>query len=280
MLPPASARRLAAALAVLVALAAPAAAGAKRGYTATPGPPQELASFSASYAGAGAYHTTFHAHPPNPGGADDRNSAHDRGTQAWAIRYHGRIEVPTCNSAAPDFDPCARVVGLDGARGATLMTGRVRHKHVDGLYRQLDASTRCRLTARTARDDELSTSLAARYIPASRSIGLTALDPVATATTLFPQQCPQQPDPIDRIMSFYAMPGFSFAGGYGPERWFTSREVRIPATVFHSSRQIRIPLHTIAAGRSPADCAVANPAYEECRTGGSWEGVLTLTARP
>src|SRR4051812_26548127 len=276
MLPPGSIRGLVAAAATLAALAAPAAATAKSAYTATPGPVQDVASFSARYSGEGTYSTTFRSHPPNPGGADDYNTANDRSTQSWAIRLHGRIQIPTCNGAGPDFDPCEQVKGLDGARGATAMTGWVRHKHVDGLYRQLDVTVRCRLRLRTARSDEVSAALAVRYIPASRTIGITALDPVQTVTTNFPQQCPQQTDPIDRILNFYAMPGFSFAGGYGPDRWFSSREVRIPAAVLRRSSKVRIPLRTTAAGRSPADCAVASPSHEKCHTGGTWNGVLTL----
>src|SRR4051812_19637642 len=123
-MPPAG--RLAAATAVLVVLAMPAAAGAKRAYTTTPGPADQVGSFSVRYSGEGAYHTDYRGHPPNPGGADDHNTAHDRSEQNWAIRYHGRLDVPACDPAAGDLDPCTQIQGLDGARGATAMTGWVR----------------------------------------------------------------------------------------------------------------------------------------------------------
>jgi hypothetical protein len=265
---------------VLAALAAPAAAGAKRAYTVTPGPLQEVGSFSASYKGAGAYHTAFAAHPSNPGGADDRNTARDRSRQAWRIRYDDRIDVPRCTPAFGEFDPCAGIAGLDGARGATRMTGWVRHRHVDGLFSQLDATLRCRLRSGTTRADAVAASIGVRYDPATRKIGITAFNPMATAILLFQGFCSEMPDGIDRMYNFYAMPGFDFASAYGSDRWFASREVLIPAAAFRRARRIRIPLHVTSAGRSPAGCGLLNPSYERCHTGGTWKGVLTLRARP
>jgi hypothetical protein len=81
------------------------------------------------------------------------------------------------------------------------------------------------------------------------------------------------------MLDFYAMPGFSFDGAYDTDRWFTSAETVIPAEVFHRSAKIKIPLADTKAGRPPRKCAVTNPSYERCRTGGSWRGVLTFTRR-
>jgi hypothetical protein len=119
--------------------------------------------------------------------------------------------------------------------------------------------------------------LGVRYIPDSDSVGVTAYNPVSTALTLFPAQCPGQGDSIDRVLDFYAQPGFSFSSQYGPDRWFTSHEVVIPSAVLHHSRKITIPLRETKTGTPPHRCAVENPEFEHCRTGGSWRGVLTLT---
>jgi hypothetical protein len=240
--------------------------------------PAAARQFTVTYTGSGSYHTSFHAHPPNEGGADDHNVAHDRGRQAWRIRYDGRIEVPHCDPKLAELDPCSGVAGLDGAHGSTRMTGWVRHRHVDGLFSQLDATLRCRLRSETARGDAVAASLGVRYDPATRKIGIRAVNPIATAITDFPAGCPQMPDGIDRLFSFYAVPGFSFAPDFGPDRWFTSREVLVRTAVLRRARTIRIPLHVTGAGKPPADCAVLNPSYERCRTGGSWHGVLTLRA--
>jgi hypothetical protein len=155
----------------------------------------------------------------------------------------------------------------------------VNHRHIDGLYRQLNRKVRCQLTKRPSKKRLLDASVQLRYIPDTDSVGVRATDPLATAVALFPAQCPKQGDSIDRVLDFYAMPGFSFADGYGPERWFASREVLIPAEVFHRSAKIRIPLRDTAAGRPPKNCAPHDPSYERCTTGGSWHGVLTLTAK-
>jgi hypothetical protein len=159
------------------------------------------------------------------------------------------------------------------------MTGRVRHNHVDGLYRQLDRVVNCRLRKRTSARSQVMASVGVRYLPETESVGITAYSPVATVTTLFPQQCAGQGDSIDRISDFYAMPGFSFEQGWGPERWFTSAEVVVPAALLRRSTKVRIPLGDTAAGTPPRRCAVHDPSFERCRTGGSWNGVLVLRAR-
>jgi hypothetical protein len=158
------------------------------------------------------------------------------------------------------------------------MTGRVNHRHVDGLYRQLDRTVKCRL-AKTTKTRRQEAVIAVRYIPESDSFGLTAMNPIATTVLLFPYQCRKQGDSIDRILDFYATPGFSFAPPYGPDRWFTSRETVIPARAFHRSSKISIRLADTPAGRPPARCAVNDPSFERCKTGGDWKGTLTLRRR-
>jgi hypothetical protein len=158
------------------------------------------------------------------------------------------------------------------------MTGRVHHKHVDGVYRVLDRVVKCKLSKRPSTHRTLEATLNVRYVPESDSFAISASDPIATAVSLFPAQCPKQGDSIDRILDFYAMPGFSFAEMYGPERWFASREILIPASVFHRSSKIKIPLRDTAAGTPPKHCAVHDPSFERCTTGGKWRGVLTLRA--
>jgi hypothetical protein len=268
---------LAAALAALVA--APSAHAAR--YKAVPGPERSEASFLVSYEGSGTYRTTFHGSPPNPGGDPDTNDARDASRQSWRLRYRHPILFPDCATPALDgSNPCAGLTGLSRARGRTVTTGVVRHRHVDGLYRVLNRRVRCRLRSSTRRKRTSEASIAVRYIPESDSFGVTAHNPVFTALSLFPSQCPSQGDSIDRIADFYAGPGFSFADGFGPDRWFTSAEVVIPSSVVHRSSSITMRLADTAAGTPPRRCAVRDPSFERCRTGGSWRGVLTFTARP
>jgi hypothetical protein len=266
--------------ALLLALAAAQTdAAPKKPYTTTPGPTRENARFVVSYKGAGSYKTRFHATPPNPDGKPDKNDAWDSSKQSWSIKYRGAVRVPTCGPPASGDDPCNSLTGLTGARGATSLSGHVNHRHIDGLYRVLNRKVKCDMRTRPSKKRLLDASLQIRYIPETRSIGVSATDPIATAVSLFPSQCPKQGDSIDRILDFYAMPGFSFADGYGPERWFTSREVVIPGDVFHRSAKIRIPLHDTAAGRPPKHCALRDPSFERCTTGGAWHGVLTFTTK-
>jgi hypothetical protein len=150
--------------------------------------------------------------------------------------------------------------------------------HVDGLYRILDRTVTCRMQGRTTARTAVAAAIGLRYLPGSRAVGVTAYNPVGSVLTAFPAQCPGQGDSIDRIRDFYATPGFSFAGGYGPDRWFTSAEILVPASVLHRSTKIAIPLADTPGAHSPADCAVIDPSFERCATGGSWDGILTLTA--
>jgi hypothetical protein len=264
----------------LLALTLPATATAKP-YTTTPGPARPDARFAVSYTGTGTYKTTFHATPPNDGGKPDTNDAHDSSTQAWQVKFLRAVAIPTCGQPSDgSADPCATLTGVTGAKGPTEMTGRVRHKHVDGLYRQLDRTVNCDLKKKVSPRRRLETSIVLRYIPESRSIGVSATSPLATTISLFPLQCPEQGDSIDRILDFYATPGFSFANGYGPERWFASREVVIPAGVFHRSSKITIPLRVTRAGTPPKGCRRPNASFERCTTGGSWSGILTFKTKP
>jgi hypothetical protein len=264
--------------AVSLALAAAPAREALAGpaYTTVPGPYRPDVRFVVRYRGLGVYETVFHAEPPNPGGADDTNDAHDFGAQAWILKFRDRLGLPPCGPAADGGpDACEGLAGLSGATGATAVLGQVRHKHVDGLYRELDRVVRCTLRSGTPDGSDVEASVGIRYLPGSRGIGVTAQNPVATALSLFPAQCPGG-ESIDRILDFYATPGFSFDPHYDPDRWFTSREVVIPAAVFHRSRKIAIPLSDHPAGRPPRGCAVRDPSFERCRTGGAWGGVLTF----
>jgi hypothetical protein len=270
--------RLAApAVTVLALLSAAAPASAAPGYSTTPGPSRPDARFVVGYAGKGSYATTFHATPPNPGGKPDTNDAHDTSKQSWGIKFRRKLNVPTCGQPASfGDDPCGGLAGLSGASGKASMTGKVDHKHVDGLYKQLDRTVRCTLSKTTSTKRRLEVNLATRYIPETNSIGVSVSDPMSTTISFFPTQCPKQGDSIDRILDFYAIPGFSFAQGWGPDRWFGSREVIVPSAVFHNSSQIKIPLHLTRAGTPPKHCARSNPSYEKCTTGGAWNGVLTL----
>lgn len=276
-----SARSAAAAITLCALLPVPGAAAAKRPFTATPGPAQKNPTFVATYSGGGTWATRFHAHPPNPDGKDDTNDAHDTSRQSWAIKYRHSLTIPECGQPADGgADPCASLTELSGASGPTTIAGRVNHKHVDGPYRQLNRAVKCRLRKSPSPRRRLDTTITTRYIPESQSIGITASSPLKTTAILFPAQCPGQGDSIDRILDFYGTPGFSFAPPWGPDRWFASREVVIPAAIFHRSSKITIQLSDTRAGTPPKHCAVKDPSFERCTTGGSWRGTLTLKARP
>ncbi|MEY2426444.1 MAG: hypothetical protein QOI61_2016 [Actinomycetota bacterium] len=272
--------RAVAAAVALCALAPVGTVSAKPSYTATPGSARSDARFTVTYSGSGTWVTRFHAHPPNPDGKDDTNDAHDTSRQSWAIKYRQPLAVPECGQPSDgSAAPCASLPGVSGASGQTTIAGQVNHKHVDGLYRQLDRKVKCRLRRSPSPRRRLDSTITLRRIPESQSIGIRVSSPLATTVILFPQQCPGQGDSIDRILDFYAMPGFSFAPPWGPDRWFASREVVIPEQIFHSSSKIKVPLADTRAGTPPKDCAVNDPPFERCKTGGSWKGTMTLTRR-
>src|SRR5207237_9108209 len=116
------------------------------------------------------------------------------------------------------------------------------------------------------------------YAPKTKTIFVRALNPVSDVLLLLPTTCPGQGDSIDGLNDNYFTPGFSFATGYGPDRWFTSTKVRIPAKAFHHASRITVPLVDTPDGAPPADCALPDPSIARCKTGGSWRGVLTFKA--
>jgi hypothetical protein len=150
---------------------------------------------------------------------------------------------------------------------------------VDGLYRQLDSQAHCDLAADPAADRALRARIDVRYIARRRAFAVTAENPVTTALDLLPGQCQSQGDSLDLLLDNYFGPAFSFAKAWGPDRWFRSRAVTIPAGLLHRSASVSIPLALTRAGTPPSGCAVVHPEYERCSTGGSWAGLLTLTRR-
>ncbi len=254
---------LAAVLAVLAAVAA----------SAAPAPAAAAMRFAVTYAGRGSYATVYHATPPNPGGRSDTNDAHDRSTARWSIRYVGALTLPACLACRPP-------AGLDGARGATMVTARIDHAHGDGLFPALDMAVSCRISGRPPAGARLAASLAVRVAAGGRAIAVTAGDPVAEATTALPLECPGQGDSIDGLDNSYAGPGFSFAPGWGPERWFTSRTVFIRLAALRKARRYAVALSGARSGVPPRGCAVRRPAVERCTTAGAWHGVLVFTALP
>ncbi len=256
-------------------------ADAKAPYSAVPGPDRADAGFVVTYSGTGSWRTQFHATPPNQGGKPDTNDARDTSRQSWSLRYRRAITFPTCGQPADGSpDPCASLTGPTWASGAALMAGRVNHKHVDGLYRQFDRTVKCKLQKRPSLRRRQFAPITVRYLPDSHEIGISVANPLFTTLSLFSSQCPKQGESIDRILDFYAVPGFSFDTAYGADRWFASREVLIPVSVLHGSKQVTIPLRDTPAGTPPRGCAVNDPSFERCKTGGSWSGKLVLKARP
>ena len=262
-------------LALFAGAASASATGAAPPYTVDPAPYTETPRFVVTYTGAGTYETRYHARPPNPGGARDTNDAHDTSSQTWRLTFDRAVSIPPCGEAAAD--PCSALTGLNGARGATIAAARIVHTHVDGLYRQLDATDKCRLRASVSRTDA---SVDIRYDPATKTVKIGARNPISSTLLLLRGYCPQRPDGIDRMPSNYAHPGFSFGQLYGADRWFRSRMVAIPADVLHRAAAIRIPLADTPTGRPPRNCAVHSAWFERCTTGGSWHGTLTLTRTP
>src|SRR3954452_18206335 len=127
----------------------PAVAGAKPDYTATPGAANPDARFVVRYEGSGSFKTRFHATPPNPDEKPDTNDAWDSSGQSWKLKFRQALAMPTRGEpSSSSQDPCGDVTGVSGARGATAMTGRVHHKHVDGVYRELDRVVKCKLSKR------------------------------------------------------------------------------------------------------------------------------------
>lgn len=156
--------------------------------------------------------------------------------------------------------------------------GKIDHKHVDGLYDQLDATERCRVKTKALPRTGLRARIDIVYDPVGAAFNVTPLNPIDDLLILLPPTCPQRPDGIDRILDNYFMPGFSYSQDFGADRWFTPEPVAVPVDVWHTSTQIRLRVGLAAAGRPPKDCATRYT-YERCRTTGSWSGTLTFTRR-
>jgi hypothetical protein len=191
------------------------------------------------------------------------------------------LKVPRCASPrkAPP-DPCRGIAGPAQARGSTSETGTIDHVHLDGLYTQLNASERCGLNVATPGGALLSSGIDVRYARRRQTISLTAGNPLGDALLAMPQTCPSDTDPIDGFIANYFTPGFSFGGGYGPDRWFTAGTISLPVRLLHRAAKITIRLRNTRAGSPPKGCSVPAPSFQRCSTGGSWRGVLTLTAKP
>ena len=256
-----------------------AAAQASRGYTIVRASYRPVVRFAVTYTGAGRWHTDYHSEPPNPGGAHDTNDAHDSSTQRWSLRFHRPLVIGRCAAGRSAPADCPRVRGVSSATGATRATGTIDHRHLDGLYRFDDSSERCRVTAATAAGVPLAASVTARYLSGRRDVALTALTPVDEVLGLLSPACPGQGDSLDGLRDDYFTPGFSFAAGFGPERWFTSRRVVIPATALHRAARITFALGPTAHGTPPPGCGLPS-ADGRCHTRGTWRGILTLLSEP
>jgi hypothetical protein len=206
----------------------------------------------------------------------DTNDAHDSSSQSWRLTFTRPLVIRPCAGT----NRCPGISSLTTARGATSDAARIDHTHIDGLFPDLNASVSCQVSAATPPGAPLQATVQLASLPHEQAIAITALIPVSRALLLLPLQCPGQGDPIDGLFNDYATPGFSFAPGYGPERWFTSRTVDVPATVLHRTARVTIRFRDTAGGRPPRGCAVPQPSYQRCTTGGTWSGTLTLARSP
>jgi hypothetical protein len=238
-----------------------------------------VVAFHVSYSGSGTWHTRYHSEPPNQGGAHDTNDANDSSTVRWSLTFSATVTIPRCARPRPRRpDPCRRIKNLFGALGTSSATGRVSHVHIDGLFPSQNGSVRCGESVYTPQHRLLDATILLRYAPADHTLTVTALDPVIDAINILPGQCLGQGDPIDGLYDNYFTPGFSFASGYGPERWFRAPSVVIPIGEFHHASAISVPLAFTKAGTPPRSCEVPFPSYQRCTTGGSWSGVLSFKA--
>jgi hypothetical protein len=249
------------------------------GYRIDHGSYRATARFVVTYSGSGTFHTRYRSEPPNPGGAPDHNSASDSSTQKWSLRYRPVLSVPECRAAKRGGkDPCAGLKTLAGASGPEFATGRVAHVHIDGLFPAQNASISCRVKATIPKTWLDRVSIDLHYDARARTLALTAEDPMVDGFTFLPGQCPGQGDSIDGLNDNYFMPGFSLQAGWGPDRWFRSKTVVIPLRDLHRARKITIGLSDTPQGTPPKHCAPPFPAWQQCTTGGSWHGTLTLRA--
>jgi hypothetical protein len=226
--------------------------------------------FHVSYSGTGEWSTLYHSTPANPGANPDTNNAHDSSSQRWSLSFVGLLSPLEAGRRSGTFE-------LRGASGVTRATARIRHSHIDGIYAADNASISCGVAAQTPPHARLPASIEISDLPDGRGLRLTALDPVSEVLALLPQQCPGQGDSLDGLADNYFTPGFSFAPGYGPDRWFRSRSVLIPLRLLQRAERVTIKLGPGPGSQPPADCAVLYPAWQRCQTGGAWQGTLTLS---
>jgi hypothetical protein len=259
------ARIVPAALAAIVAFAAPAAASS---YTARAGRYRATARFTVTYSGSGRWATSYRAEPSDGGGKHDTDTARDSSTQKWSETFSRLLTVRSCD--------CGRLPELSGAHGSSSAIGRIDHVHLDGLYTQLNGAEHCTVRSVTATGAGLHATVELSYVRHSHSLALTALDPVEDALTLLPVECPGQGDAIDGLADNYFEPGLSFAPRWGSDRWFTAATVEVPLATLHRTREVLIPLENTRAGTPPRDCGIPRSSWQRCRTGGAWTGALTL----
>ena len=128
-----------AACVLCLAAIAPSTSIATPAYTAEHSAYRSHARFVVTYEGLGVWSTAYHSEPPNDGGDHDTNDAHDLGVQSWNLLFGQTVVVDRCGPRkGGQPDRCSVLQGLSGATGATTAIGSIDHKHVDGLYRQLD----------------------------------------------------------------------------------------------------------------------------------------------
>jgi hypothetical protein len=219
-------------------------------------------SFAVSYVGSGSWATRYHSTPPNPGGAADRNDAHDTSAQAWRLRF---------------AQPLRLVSGtLGAASGSERIAVVIDHVHLDGLYAFDDASARCQL--RGSAGPRLGPAPTIVVRRSRDRLVLSIGSPLTAGLLALPAGCAGAVDGIDGLLDDYATPGFSFDSVFTPQRWLTGR-VSLALATLRSARRVRIRVSSSHAGTPPANCRVPEPSYERCTTGGRWSGVLTLTRR-
>lgn len=225
-------------------------------------------TFFVAYSGSGWDQTVYHGQEPNLGGKPDHDYADDTETQRWLVRFTAPLVSTGCAGA-----PCL----LTGGTGTTRVTATIDHVHHDGLYRQFDRTVRCRLRSSTGSGQNAGAALAYRWLDRGQALALTALNPVAAALLTLPSACPSQGgDSIDGLADNYLGPGYSEGAGWGAERWFTSRTVVVAVSRLRRAGRVRVALGLTKTGTPPAHCATTYP-WQQCTTGGSWAGVLTLS---
>jgi hypothetical protein len=242
------------------------------------GKSRTVARFRVTYSGSASVRTRYHSEPPNPGGMHDTNDAIDSSTWKWSLTWRTALRVPRCGRTAHRRDPCRTLKQLAGVTGPQQGSGRVSHRHVDGLFPADNASIHCQLHSSTPKGFPGVARILLRYNARAKTLALTALDPLTEAIGRLPGQCPGQGDSIDGLNDNYFTPGFSFSQRYGPDRFFTSATSVIKLRTWHRARTITIRLRNTRQNTPPRNCAVPFPAYQRCTTTESWSGTLRLQA--